>query len=123
MGRIPWITPTDLLANQVKYIRAELKHISEAWSRAFECYSWYPMGSIIFSTRGTSDNLAIAGVPLTTNQSCEASYRTQSKLASFLYYLAQIADVAFHRLAGGTTFGAITRREIARVCTANAGDL
>lgn len=114
-GGIPWITPTDLTANDSKYIFEGAEHISEA-GLAGSNATLVPPGSIIFSTRGTVGNLAIAGVPLTTNQSCETLAPNDGEVSSeFLYYLLNYGMFAFHRLAGGTTFGAITRREIGRV--------
>lgn len=114
-GGIPWITPTDLTANNNKYISKGTEHISEAGFTKSNA-RLVPVGSIIFSTRGTVGNLAMAGVPLTTNQSCEVLVpRDESVCSEFLYYLLNYGMFAFHRLAGGTTFGAITRREIARV--------
>ncbi|MBZ0224049.1 MAG: restriction endonuclease subunit S [Dokdonella sp.] len=114
-GGTPWITPTDLTANKSKYIREGAEHISET-GLVNSNATLVPPGSIIFSTRGTVGNLAIAGVPLTTNQSCETLVPNHSEASSeFLYYLLNFGMFAFHRLAGGTTFGAITRREIGRV--------
>lgn len=114
-GNIPWITPTDLTANDGKYIRAGAEHISEN-GLAHSNATLAPVGSIIFSTRGTVGNLAIAGVPLTSNQSCEVLIPNEGEVCSeFLYYLLKYGMFAFHRLAGGTTFGAITRQEIGRV--------
>ncbi len=114
-GNIPWITPTDLTANDGKYIRAGAEHISEN-GLAHSNATLAPVGSIIFSTRGTVGNLAIAGVPLTSNQSCELLIPNEGEVCSeFLYYLLKYGMFAFHRLAGGTTFGAITRQEIGRV--------
>ena len=114
-GGTPWITPTDLTSNKSKYIREGAEHISEI-GLANSNATLVPPGSIIFSTRGTVGNLAIAGVPLTTNQSCETLVPHAGGVSSeFLYYLLNYGMFAFHRLAGGTTFGAITRREIGRV--------
>lgn len=114
-GGIPWITPTDLTANEGKHIRQGAEHISEA-GLANSNATLVPAGSIVFSTRGTVGNLALAGVPLTTNQSCETLVPHEREVSSeFLYYLLNYGMFAFHRLAGGTTFGAITRREIGRV--------
>jgi type I restriction enzyme, S subunit len=113
-GGIPWITPTDLTANNGKYIYEGAENISEA-GLANSNAQRVPAGSIIFSTRGTVGNLAIAGVPLTTNQSCEVLVPRDDINSEFLYYLLNYGMFAFHRLAGGTTFGAITRREIGRV--------
>ncbi len=120
-GGIPWITPTDLTANRSKYIGEGAEHISDAGMENSNA-RLVPVGSIIFSTRGTVGNLAIAGVPLTTNQSCEVLVPQETGLSSeFLYYLLNYGMFAFHRLAGGTTFGAITRREIGRVRFAMPG--
>lgn len=114
-GGIPWITPTDLTANKGKYICEGAEHISEV-GLANSNARLVPVGSIIFSTRGTVGNLAIADVPLTTNQSCEVLVPFNEGVTSgFLYYLLNYGMFAFHRLAGGTTFGAITRGEIGRV--------
>jgi type I restriction enzyme S subunit len=114
-GGIPWITPTDLTANSSKYISEGAEHISEIGLRDSNA-TLIPKGSIIFSTRGTVGNTAIAAAPLTINQSCEVlAPKIEGFSSEFLYYLLNFGMSAFHRLAGGTTFGAITRREIARV--------
>ena len=114
-GGIPWITPTDLTANDGKYISTGAEHISVVGHASCNARV-APAGSIVFSTRGTVGNLAITAVPLTTNQSCEVLVpRSQEICSEFLYYLLSFGMFAFHRLAGGTTFGAITRREIGMV--------
>ena len=114
-GTIPWITPTDLTANANRYISSGEEAISEIGLRGSNATLLEP-GTIIFSSRGTVGNLSIAAVPLTINQSCEALRPKWDDWSSeFLYYLLGFGMSAFHRLAGGTTFGAITRREIARV--------
>lgn len=114
-GGVPWITPTDLTANNEKYISKGAEFISDAGLQSSNTRV-VPVGSIIFSTRGTVGNLAIAGVPLTTNQSCEVLIPVGDAICGeFLYYLLGYGMFAFHRLAGGTTFGAITRKEIGRV--------
>lgn len=114
-GSIPWITPTDLTANRGRYIQHGAEHLSEA-GLANSNAQLVPVGSIIFSTRGTVGNLAITAVPLATNQSCEVLIPKDGEVSSeFLFYLLNYGMFAYHRLAGGTTFGAITRREIERV--------
>jgi type I restriction enzyme S subunit len=114
-GTIPWITPTDLTANRGRYIQSGAEHISES-GLANSNAQLVPVGSIIFSTRGTVGNLAITAVPLATNQSCEVLIPKDGEANSeFLFYLLNYGMFAYHRLAGGTTFGAITRREIERV--------
>ena len=114
-GKIPWITPTDLTANRGRYIRNGAEHLSET-GLANSNAQLVPVGSIVFSTRGTVGNLAIAAVPLATNQSCEVLIPIDGETNSeFVFYLLTYGMFAYHRLAGGTTFGSITRREIQRV--------
>ena len=114
-GTVPWITPTDLTANRRKYIFRGAENISEL---GLECSNALlaPTRSLVFSTRGTVGNLALAGNPLTCNQSCEILIpRARTVDPEFLYYLVNFGHQAFLRLSAGTTFGAITRRDIARV--------
>jgi type I restriction enzyme S subunit len=60
--------------------------------------------------------MALAAAPLTCNQSCEILVPKDGAVdAEFLYYLLHYGLSAFIRLSGGTTFGAITRRDLARV--------
>src|SRR5690242_15500022 len=69
-------------------------------------------GTLILSTRGTIGNLAIAGVPLTCNQSCEALVPREGVSSEYLYYLLVFLRPLLERLGAGTTFTSITRRDI-----------
>lgn len=114
-GVFPWITPTDLTANSAKWIAAGAENISQLGLDNSSA-TLVPKNSIVFSTRGTVGSMALAAVPLTCNQSCEVLVpRNGDTHAEFLYYLLNYGLSAFMRLSGGTTFGAITRRDIARV--------
>jgi type I restriction enzyme S subunit len=114
-GTVPWITPTDLTANGTKFVSSGGESISTLGLENSNA-TLVPPGSIVFSTRGTVGNLAVASVPLTCNQSCEILVPNTLRVSKdFLYYLLIYGHSAFIRLSGGTTFGAITRREIAQV--------
>jgi type I restriction enzyme S subunit len=114
-GTIAWITPTDLTASGSKYIASGLESISELGLENSNA-TLAPRNSIVFSTRGTVGSMALAAAPLTCNQSCEILVPKDGVVdAEFLYYLLHYGLSAFIRLSGGTTFGAITRRDIARV--------
>ncbi|MBI4191594.1 MAG: restriction endonuclease subunit S [Betaproteobacteria bacterium] len=117
-GTIPWITPTDLTANDSKFITGGAESISEEGLKNSNA-TLVPKGSIVFSTRGTVGNMAIAAVPLTCNQSCEILLPNDKKIdGEFLYYLLNFGLSAFVRLSGGTTFGSITRGDVSHVCFA-----
>ena len=122
-GTVPWITPTDITANGGKYITNGAESISELGLKNSNAML-VPAKSIVFTTRGTVGNLALAAIPLTCNQSCEIIV-PQSEIVDpeFLFYLLDYGYPAFIRLSGGTTFGAITRRDIARVRFAVPADL
>ena len=114
-GTVPWITPTDLTASLKKYIFHGAENISELGLKCSNALL-VPPNSLVFSTRGTVGNLALAGNPLACNQSCEILIPRASAVdPEFLYYLLHFGHHAFLRLSGGTTFGAITRRDIVRV--------
>ena len=114
-GTVPWITPTDLTANASKYISRGAESISEQALQESNA-TLVPKGSIVFSTRGTVGNIALAANPLTSNQSCEILIPKSGEVdGEFLYYLLNFGLSAFIRLSGGTTFGAITRRDLVRV--------
>src|SRR5262245_4184998 len=114
-GTIPWITPTDLTANGSKFIARGAESISQLGLENANA-TLVPQNSIVFSTRGTVGSMALAATPLTCNQSCEILVPKAGDVdAEFLYYLLSYGLSAFIRLSGGTTFGAITRRDIARV--------
>ena len=114
-GTVPWITPTDLTANGRKYISDGAERISGLGLKHSNAML-APTKSIVFSTRGTVGNIALAAATLTCNQSCEILIpRTEAVDPEFLFYLLDYGHRVFSRLSGGTTFGAITRRDIARV--------
>jgi len=114
-GTVAWITPTDLTANDAKYIASGSESISDVALQDSNA-TLVPKNSIVFSTRGTVGSMALAATPLTCNQSCEILVPKDGAVdAEFLYYLLHYGMSAFIRLSGGTTFGAITRRDIARV--------
>jgi type I restriction enzyme S subunit len=121
-GTIPWITPTDLTANGAKYITKGAESISQLGLESSNA-TLVPKNSIVFSTRGTVGSMALAAAPLTCNQSCEILVPKESVAPDFLYYLLNYGLSAFIRLSGGTTFGAITRRDIARVRFAVPSDV
>ena len=114
-GSIPWITPTDISANGSKYIARGVENISELGLQDSNA-TLVPENSTVFSTRGTVGSIALARNPLACNQSCEVLVPRSGKVdAEFLFYLLTFGRSAFIRLSGGTTFGAITRRDIANV--------
>lgn len=110
-GDIPWLTPTEM-----NNVTGRLATSSERFVslRAIECSNCQllPIGSIVITTRGTIGKVAIAGVPLTCNQSCEALVPKDEVDSDFLYYLLTFCQPIIERFGAGTTFMSVTRRDI-----------
>lgn len=64
---IPWATPTDLTANQGKYIRRIAENITEA-GLAESAAVLLPIDTVLFTSRATIGECAIAECGMTTNQ-------------------------------------------------------
>ena len=112
-GEIPWATPTDLTANHAKYIRATAECITEA-GLASSSATLLPAGSILHTSRATIGAKAIAAVPITTNQGF-ANFVPRRVNGEYLYYLLDLLMPAITRLAGGTTFDEVSKRDVRRV--------
>src|SRR5437867_2357506 len=59
-GTIPWVTPTDITAQQRKIISDSAERITQLGLEASNC-RLLPPGTIIFTTRATIGSLTIAG--------------------------------------------------------------
>ncbi len=110
-GTIPWISPSDLTSQNKRILTNSARKITEAGFNACSC-NLLPPGAIVFTARGTIGALAIAGVPLTTNQTCENLIPRAGVDSDFLYYLLSFLRPVFQRLGAGTTFMSVTRDDI-----------
>lgn len=110
-GSIPWITPTEMTSLTSRYATRSERCLSQEGIDNSNC-RLLPPGALILSTRGTVGNVAIAGVPLTCNQSCEALLPKDETGSEHLYYLLTYIRPILERFAAGTTFSSITRRDI-----------
>lgn len=112
-GTIPWVTPTDLTANQGKRIRKTAECITEAGllSSAAELL---PTGSVLYTSRATIGAKAIAALPIATNQGF-ASFLPCSVNGDYLYYLLDLLTPTIKRLGAGTTFDEVSKRDIRTV--------
>jgi type I restriction enzyme S subunit len=119
-GTIPWATPTDLTANQAKHISKTAECITEAglMSSAAELL---PVGSILYTSRATIGAKAIAAVPMATNQGF-ASFLPRGVDGDYLYYLLDFLTPTIKRLAAGTTFDEVSKRDIRTVWCAIPSD-
>ncbi len=110
-GDIPWLTPTEMTTLHGRLATTSERKITELAVTSSNC-RLLPVGSLVLTTRGTIGNVAIAGVPLTCNQSCEALLPRDCLSSVYLYYLLVFLRPLLERFGAGTTFASITRRDI-----------
>src|SRR5262249_36291117 len=112
-GTIPWATPTDLTANASRFISGTAECITQA-GLASSAASLLPPGSILYTSRATIGAKAIVTVPISTNQGF-ASFVPKAIDGRFLFYLLDLLTPIVKRLAAGTTFHEVSKRDIRRV--------
>ena len=113
-GEIPWVTPTDLPmpGEGIATIAAASQTITRAGLDSCAA-ALVPPGTVLFSSRATIGKLAVAEVPLATNQGF-ANLIPRSIVASrFLAYALWFNMENIARLAGSTTFKEVSRGRLA----------
>jgi type I restriction enzyme, S subunit len=112
-GKIPWATPTDLTANDSKYISHTAECITDA-GLAESAATLLPVGALLYTSRATIGAKAIAEVPIATNQGF-ASFVPTSVNGQFLFYMLDLLTPTIKRLGAGTTFDEVSKRDIRKV--------
>jgi type I restriction enzyme S subunit len=110
-GDIPWLTPTEMTSLRGRLATTSERKITGLAVGSSNC-RLLPIGALVLSTRGTIGNIAIVGVPLTCNQSCEALLPREGVSNEYLYYLLVFLKPLLERFGAGTTFASVTRRDI-----------
>lgn len=111
-GRIPWATPEDLSGRDDIRLRETKRTITKAGYDSCGT-TMVPPGSLVLSTRAPIGNLAVADVPLCTNQGCRALVPLQELSTRFFYYQLSVQTGALNRLGRGTTFLELSSSELA----------
>lgn len=110
-GDIDWVTPTDLGANDAIYIDHGARHITSA-GLASAGLKVAPTGSVIMSSRAPIGHLAIAGVPLCTNQGCKTFIPGETVNSMFLYFALKQSMPAIQRMGSGATFLEVSKSKL-----------
>ena len=102
-GPIPWITPKDLSNSNERYIFNGERSITNDGYMSCSC-KLLPKGTVLFSSRAPIGYVAIAAVPMCTNQGFK-SFIPNSKVDSlFMFYLMKYRKDDIANLGSGTTF-------------------
>lgn len=105
-GEIVWVTPPDVSAAQ--HLSTSRRKLTEAGLRACAA-TLVPVGSVVLTSRAPVGNVAIADVPLATNQGCKALIPNIDKVSTEFLALAVrrlVPEMRVH--ATGTTFQEIS---------------
>lgn len=113
-GDISWATPDDLGSLATDTLHATRRMITQEGYKSCGT-TLAPEGSLILSTRAPIGHLAIAGVPLCTNQGCRSLVFRENDQKRFYYYLLLIAKHEMESLGQGSTFKELGRDKLAQV--------
>jgi type I restriction enzyme S subunit len=113
-GTIPWATPTDITSQAQKWIETTAERITKRALEECSCIL-LPVGTILYTSRATIGAKSIAKVPIATNQGFANFVPNEGIDGEFLYYFLEHLTPVFTRLAAGTTFLEISKRDIRKV--------
>ena len=103
-GDIPWITPKDLSNFSGRFIEHGERNITQQGYDSCSC-QMLPKNSVLFSSRAPIGYVAIAAVPLCTNQGFKSVIPNEDIVdPRFLYYLLKFNKNRIAEMGSGTTF-------------------
>ena len=102
-GGIVWVTPADLSGRDSLFLNISARTITEAGLASCGT-TLVPRQSIVLSTRAPIGSLAVAMVPLCTNQGCRALVRLDRAESLFFAYVLTVSKAALNVRGRGTTF-------------------
>jgi type I restriction enzyme S subunit len=110
-GSIPWLTPTEVVAQDGRVISRSARTITED-GLAHSGARLLPAGSVLFTSRATIGAVGICGVSLATNQGFQSFVPGPDIDARFLMFWLQFNKQSFIERAGGSTFKEISRSAV-----------
>jgi type I restriction enzyme S subunit len=113
-GDIPWVTPGEITKLNGKLLTETAERITQR-GVAGSAAVILPPGTLLVTTRATIGAIAIAGVPVTTNQGFKNIVPGAASNSDFYFYLLQQVAPEMRRLASGSTFDEISKREFAPI--------
>ena len=102
-GEIPWITPKDLSGYKGKYIACGARNITKQGLKTSSA-RLLPANAVLFSSRAPIGYVAIASLPVTTNQGFKSFVLFEGIDPSFIYFYLIYSKEIIQSLGGGTTF-------------------
>lgn len=110
-GKTVWLTPDDLGRNDGMRISAGRRSITQEGVRNSSARV-SPSGSIVLSTRAPIGHVAVAEVPVATNQGCRTLVPSAETNSSFAYYSLLASHSVLQALGMGSTFMELTPTDL-----------
>ena len=115
-GSIPWVTPGEITNLKSKYI-CETREKITGEGLVSSAAKLLPLGLLLVTTRATLGEVAIAAVPVATNQGFKNIIPNEKTDPVFAYYRIRSLKKEMARLASGTTFLEISKNDFSRIKT------
>jgi len=110
-GDIVWLTPRELPTDSITEVYESDIKITEEGLRSSSARP-LPPGTVVYSSRATIGKIAIAGVPLATNQGF-ANFTCQSDIFNkYLAHCLRWLTSKIQNLAGQTTFPEVKKSDL-----------
>lgn len=110
-----WIGPTEIPKDRIRIITETNEKLTEEALQKSSA-KLLPVGTILFTTRATIGEVAIAGEKIATSQSLENFVCNPTRIDNwYLAFWLKGNQKLIHSLSAGTTFKGITRNILAKI--------
>lgn len=113
-GDIPWVTPKDLSDLSGPIFNEPVEFITESGFKSCST-QMLPKGALLFSSRAPIGLVAIAGLPLCTNQGFKSLVPRNDVDSRYLYYCMKRLVPRIQELGNGATFKEVSRAVMEKV--------
>lgn len=110
-GDIPWFTPTEIVN---RFVYKSNRLITKEGVNASSA-KLLPAGAILFTSRATIGDIAIAKIPCTTNQGFQSIVVSKDYNNLFIYYMLITMKPTFIRTSSGSTFLEISKSAFKKI--------
>ncbi len=112
-GEIAWVTPADMGRITDGRITSTARRLTKAGYQRCSTVL-VPAGSVVISSRAPIGHVAIAEIPLCTNQGCKTLVPGPLVKSRFLYHAMRRAVPALQALGTGATFAEVSKSQFER---------
>lgn len=113
-GGIPWLTPRDLSSWSSRYISSGERTLTDRGLKASSA-RLVPRNTVLVSSRAPIGYVALAALPMATNQGFRSMILKEGNNPEFFYYVMRTLKSALEAAASGTTFKEIAGSVLAGV--------